>query len=147
MCRDRVDQFCELSASYGAKPGQSPLPPWGTLDRTTACQWSPGPGSDFSKSGTGTGESPQFRTNRGRGRGSVPAPGQIGDGDSDAGGDGDRGVRALVGGPFRVNLNKFKLKKDFEQTKLKGARELAERTAPSWAANRRVVDHVHNGGC
>ncbi len=123
------------------------------LGYSSTTAWSPG--SDFSKSesGTGTGESPRFRTNRGRGRGSVPAPGQIGDGrpvpvpgqigdgDSDAGGDGDsdRGVRALVGGPFN------KLKKDFKQTKLKGARELAERTAPSWAANRRVVDHATGG--
>ncbi len=88
MCRDGVDQFCELSASYGTKPGQSPLRPWGTLALQVP---------DFSKSGTGTGESPRFRTNRGRGRGSVPAPGQIGDGDGDgdSDGDGDRVVRAL----------------------------------------------------
>ncbi len=103
MCRDGAGQFCEfkLSASYGTKPGQGPLPPWGTL-------WHYSLVPDFSKSGTGTGESPRptprFRTNRGRGRGSVPAPGKIGDGRpvpvpgqiGDGDGDGDRGVRALT---------------------------------------------------
>jgi hypothetical protein len=76
VCRDRVDQFCELSASYGTEPGQAPLPPWGTL----ALQ--PGPrfqqigdgdrdsdGGEFpipGKSGTGAGERPRPRANRGR---------------------------------------------------------------------------------
>jgi hypothetical protein len=49
--RDRADQFCELSASYGTKPGQKPLPLWGTL----ALQ----PGPRFQQIGDGDGgESP-----------------------------------------------------------------------------------------
>ena len=91
MCRDRADQFCELSASYGTKPGQAPLPPWGTL----ALQPGPrfqhigdGDGGESpipDKAGTGAGERPRPRanrgrtprprprTNRGRGRGRGPA--------------------------------------------------------------------------
>jgi hypothetical protein len=72
VCRDRAGQFCEFSASYGTKPGQKPLPPWGALQ----------PGPRFQQIGDGDGVSPRFRTNPGRGRGSVPATvtGQIGDG-------------------------------------------------------------------
>ena len=47
MCRDRADKFCELSASHGTKPGQSPLPPWGTL--------APQPGPRFQQIGDGDG--------------------------------------------------------------------------------------------
>ncbi len=67
MCRDRADQFCELSASYGTKPGQKPLPPglWGPGYSTTTA-WSP------------------ISANRGRGRGRVPDSRQIGDGDGGA---------------------------------------------------------------
>jgi hypothetical protein len=69
VCRDRADQFCELSvtlsASYGTKPGQNPqaLPPWGTL----ALQ----PGPRFQQIGDGDG-------------GKSPIPEQIGDGDGGA---------------------------------------------------------------
>jgi hypothetical protein len=78
--RDRADQFCELSASpsHGTKPGQSPLPPCGTL----ALQPGP-PGSPISANrGRGRGRVPDSGQigEPGRGRGSVPAPGQIGDG-------------------------------------------------------------------
>jgi hypothetical protein len=98
VCRDRVDQVCELPAGYGTKPGQKPLPPWGTLALQPGPRFQQIGDSDAGdggespipdKSGTGTGERPRHRanrgprprTNRGRGRGRR--------------GVGDRGVRAL----------------------------------------------------
>ncbi len=69
LCRDslRVDQFCELSASYhdGTKPGQKPLPPWGTLTLQPGPRFQQigdgdggeSPITDKSARGTGTGES------------------------------------------------------------------------------------------
>ncbi len=116
MCRDRAGhwQFCELSASYGTKPGQSPLPPcsgvytlWHySLTSPRFQQIGDGDGGASpipDKSGTGTragggaSESPGPPPVHTPGKSGTDAPSPspdkvIGDGD----GDGDRGVRALL---------------------------------------------------
>jgi hypothetical protein len=82
VCRDRADQFCELSASYGTKPGQKSLPPWpgGTLALQPGPRFQQigdGDGGESpipDKSGTGTGERPRPRPLANRGRTPRPRP-------------------------------------------------------------------------